>query len=163
MPFTPLHLGPGALFKGIGGDRFSFMVFGGSQVLMDIEPAYRMIGHDLIIHGPTHTLAGAAVIGSIATLSGKPISEFVLRRLAYTKAAMTWTAAATGAFAGTFSHIFFDAIMHADMMPWAPLSGSNKLLGLISINALHISCVALGAIGAVLFFANNRGNQAGNR
>lgn len=42
MPFTPFHLGPGALFKGAGDTRFSFMVFGGSQVLMDIEPLIRI-------------------------------------------------------------------------------------------------------------------------
>jgi membrane-bound metal-dependent hydrolase YbcI (DUF457 family) len=156
MPFTPLHLGPGAIFKGIGGDRFSFMVFGGSQVLMDIEPAYRMIVQDSIIHGPTHTLAGAAIIGSIATLSGKPISEFVLRYIRYPKPTMSWLTAATGAFIGTFSHVFFDAIMHADMMPWAPLSDSNELLGLVSIDSLHMMLVILGVIGAVLFFAGSR-------
>lgn len=155
MPFTPFHLGPGALFKGVGGDRFSFMVFGGSQVLMDIEPGYRMIVQDSIIHGPSHTLAGAAVIGLIATLSGKPISEFVLRLLRYARPTMSWSAAATGALAGTFSHIFFDAIMHSDMMPWAPLSDSNRILGLISVGSLHIMCVFLGVIGAVLFFSNH--------
>jgi len=160
MPFTPLHLGPGALFKGLGGDKFSFMVFGGSQVLMDLEPAYRMIVEDSIIHGPSHTLAGAAVIGAIAILSGKPISEFVLRRIAYPRPTMTWLAAATGAFAGTFSHIFFDAIMHADMMPWMPISNSNGLLGLVSTGTLHIMCLVFGAIGAGLFFARRSSNQA---
>jgi hypothetical protein len=83
MPFTPVHLGPGALFKGIGGEKFSFMVFAGSQVLMDLEPGYRMIAQDSIIHGPTHTIAGAAAIGFLATLSGKPISEYVLRCCRY--------------------------------------------------------------------------------
>lgn len=46
MPFTPIHLGPGAACKAIGGRHFSFMVFGGAQVLMDIgkrstNPAYQ--------------------------------------------------------------------------------------------------------------------------
>lgn len=159
MPFTPLHLGPGALFKGIGGDKFSFMVFGGSQVLMDIEPGYRMIVQDSIIHGPTHTLAGAAIIGLIATLSGKPISEFALRQIRYPKPTMSWPAAVAGAFVGTFSHVFFDAIMHTDMMPWAPLSESNELLGLVSIGSLHIICVILGVIGGVLFLYRNRHNR----
>ena len=158
MPFTPLHLGPGAFFKGIGGDRFSFMVFGGSQVLMDLEPGYRMIVEDSIIHGPSHTLAGAAIIGVIATLSGKPISEFALRQVKFPRPKVTWFAATAGAFAGTFSHILFDAIMHADMLPWAPLADSNGLLGLISIGALHIMCVVLGAIGALLILANRMGN-----
>lgn len=152
MPFTPIHLGPGALFKGLGGDRFSFMVFGGSQVLMDLEPGYRMIVEDSIIHGPSHTLGGATIIGAVAIVSGKPISEFVLRQIKYQQPTMTWLAATTGAFVGTLSHVIFDAIMHADMMPWTPLSQANGLLGLISIEALHITCVALGAIGAGLFF-----------
>lgn len=153
MPFTPLHLGPGALFKGLAGDKFSFMVFGGSQVLMDLEPGYRMIVEDSIIHGPSHTLAGAAIIGAIATLSGKPISEFILRRISYHRSTMTWAAAAAGAFAGTFSHVFFDAIMHADMMPWTPISNSNGFLGLVSTSTLHMICLVLGAIGAGLFYA----------
>jgi hypothetical protein len=37
MPFTSFHLGPGAVFKAVGGRHFSFMIFGGSQVLMDVE------------------------------------------------------------------------------------------------------------------------------
>jgi hypothetical protein len=156
MPFTPIHLGPGAFFKGIGGDRFSFMVFGGSQVLMDIEPAYRMIVSDPVIHGPSHTLVGASVIGLIATAIGKPISQLVLRQFHFQDANITWTAAANGAFAGTFSHILFDAVMHSDMMPWMPLSKSNELLGLVSINTLHITCALLGILGAMLFYANSR-------
>ena len=158
MPFTPIHLGPGAFFKGLCRDRFSFMVFGGSQVLMDIEPAYRMLTLNPVVHGPSHTLAGAALIGLIAMGSGKPIGELVLRQLRYRNAAISWTAAAAGAFAGTFSHILFDAVMHADMMPWIPLSESNELLGIASINTLHITCAVLGSIGAVLFFVTTRNN-----
>jgi len=158
MPFTPIHLGPGAFFKGIGGDKFSFMVFGGSQVLMDIEPAYRMIVQDPIVHGTSHTLAGATLIGLVAMSSGKPISELALRLIRYPKTAISWTAAAAGAFAGTFSHILFDAVMHADMLPWAPFSKSNQLLGLVSIDALHITCALLGVIGAALFVVATRNN-----
>ena len=156
MPFTPFHLGPGAFLKGIGGDRFSFMVFGGSQVLIDIEPGYRMISGDSVLHGPSHTIAGALVIGAIATVTGKPISEFVLKLLQYPWPKISWAAAAFGAFSGTFSHLFFDAIMHSDMSPWAPLSDSNGLLGVISLSTLHILCVVLGLIGALLFLIHYR-------
>lgn len=156
MPFTPLHLGPGALLKGIAGDRFSFTVFGGSQVLMDIEPGYRMLVQDPIVHGPTHTLAGAAAIGFIAMISGKPIGEFALRLIRYPGASIRWAAAASGAFAGTFSHVVLDAIMHSDMTPWAPLANSNRLLGIMSIDSLHIMCLLLGVAGTMLFLAGTR-------
>ncbi len=156
MPFTPFHLGPGAFLKGIGGARFSFMVFGGSQVLIDLEPAYRMLVGDPILHGLSHTLPGALAIGFVATLIGKPISEFVLRRIAYPRPKMTWLASANGAFCGTFSHLFFDAIMHADMLPWAPISESNDLLFSLSMSELHLLCIVLGIVGALLYFLARR-------
>ncbi len=159
MPFTPLHLGPGAAFKGIGGDRFSFMVFGGSQVLMDIEPGARMILGTPILHGPSHTILGAFLIGAVATLIGKPISEFALRILSITSNSIAWSASAAGAFIGTFSHVFLDAIMHADMLPWAPFSESNQLLGLISLTAIHNLCFVLGILGGLIVILRSRASR----
>ncbi len=78
MPFTPFHLGPGAAFKAVGGKHFSFMVFGGAQVLMDIEPLVAIVQGWPILHGVTHTILGALVIGLVAGAIGRPISEFVL-------------------------------------------------------------------------------------
>ena len=49
MPFTPFHLGPGAVFKAIGGRHFSFMVFGGAQVLMDIEPLVGILRGSVVL------------------------------------------------------------------------------------------------------------------
>jgi hypothetical protein len=38
MPFTPFHMGPGLLMKvGLQGS-FSLMVFGWTQVLIDLQP-----------------------------------------------------------------------------------------------------------------------------
>ena len=65
MPFTPIHLGPGAACKAIGDRHFSFMVFGGAQVLMDIEPLLGIIQGWDVLHGYSHTLAGALVIGFV--------------------------------------------------------------------------------------------------
>jgi len=160
MPFTPFHLGPGAVFKSIGGDHFSLLVFGGSQVLIDLEPAYRMYVGDPILHGVTHTILGALAIGVAATLIGKPISECFLRFLSVTNARMSWTAAISGAFLGTFSHVILDAIMHADMMPWAPITTGNKLLFRLSVSQLHLLCIALGITGMVLIFISQRRKQS---
>ena len=148
MPFTPFHLGPGALFKAIGGTRFSFMVFGGTQVLMDLEPAYRIWQNASVLHGPTHTLAGALVIGTLGTLSGKPVSEFVLRRSGIPHRPITWLASAMGGYVGAFSHVLFDALMHSDMRPFWPLSDANPLLDAIPLSALHWACAACGFVGA---------------
>ena len=160
MPFTPIHLGPGAAFKAIGGKHFSFMVFGGSQVLMDIEPLIGIIQGKDVLHGYSHTLLGALLIGLLAAIIGKPISEYVLKFMKVPFYPFTWVASFTGALIGTFSHIGFDAVMHSDMNPWWPLTQGNSWLGWISIDALHVVCLTLGLIGglivAVRFYLNGR-------
>ena len=79
MPFTPLHLGVGACCKAVGQQRFSFMIFAGTQILMDLEPLFGMIYGWQYLHIITHNLLGASLIGCLAFLIGKPISEWVLR------------------------------------------------------------------------------------
>lgn len=158
MPFTPFHLGPGALFKAIGGRNFSFMVFGGSQVMMDIEPLIGLIQGKAILHGYTHTVAGATLIGLAAGLMGRPISAFVLRLLAIPHYRLTWTASFAGALTGTFSHIVLDALMHSDINPWWPIAQGNGLLASIPIGTLHLVCVGSAVLGAVIVACKARSN-----
>lgn len=141
MPFTPFHLGAGAALKAVAGDRFSFMVFGGTQVLMDLEPGFMMLTGSAPLHGPTHTLGGAMVIGVTAALIGRPISELAFRIVGRKDVRISWAAAWSAAILGSFTHIGLDAIMHADMSPWLPFAEGNSLLGLISMSAL------LGGLG----------------
>jgi hypothetical protein len=157
MPFTPFHLGPGALFKAIGGRRFSFMIFGGSQVLMDIEPLVRMIRGDSVVHGPSHTLLGALVIGVVSGIAGRPITKMALRLGRVDASMLTWNVAFLSAFIGTYSHIALDAVMHPDMNPLWPISAGNRMLGLISVGWLHVLCVssALAAF-VIMLIRDNR-------
>ena len=156
MPFTPIHLGPGALFKAIGGRHFSFMVFGGSQVMMDIEPLVGIIQGKAILHGYTHTLAGALLIGVAAGLIGRPISAWVLRGLRIPHFPLTWTASFAGALVGTFSHVLLDAVMHSDMNPWRPIAEGNGLLAVLPVGILHMLCLGLGIVGAAILVFRSR-------
>lgn len=149
MPFTPFHLGPGAAFKAVGGRHFSFMVFGGSQVLMDIEPLVGILAHRPVLHGPSHTLPGALVIGTLAGIIGRPVSAAVLRWLAVPHHPFTWAASFVGAYAGTCSHVLLDAAMHADMSPWWPVARGNPLLGQVDLGTLHVACMIAGCLGAL--------------
>lgn len=150
MPFTPFHLGPGAVFKALGGRHFSFMIFGGAQVLMDIEPLVGILTHRPVLHGVTHALLGALVIGTLAGVLGKPISASVLRWLSIPHYPFTWTASFAGAYVGTFSHVLLDALMHADMSPWWPLADGNPLLGQVALGHLHMACTFAGLLGAAV-------------
>lgn len=150
MPFTPFHLGPGAVFKAAGGRHFSFMVFGGSQVLMDIEPLVGMLRGSSILHGYSHTIAGALAIGTVAGAIGKPVGKWVLELLRIPHYPFSWFASFLAAYVGTFSHILLDGIMHTDMRPWWPFTEDNGLPGIIPTGQLHLFCTILGVIGVVI-------------
>ena len=62
---------------------------------------------------------------------------------------LTWPVSFLSAFIGTYSHILFDAVMHADMNPLWPLASGNAMLEFMSIGWLHILCVASGRVGIV--------------
>lgn len=147
MPFTPFHLGPGAAFKAVGAPHFSFLVFGGSQVLMDIEPLIRLLSGEPVVHGISHSFVGAIAIGAISAVTGRPISNLVLSLSRVRHRPITWRAAWIAAFAGTVSHVLLDAVMHPDMAPLWPFAAANPFLGLMSMPALHAMCVALGIVG----------------
>jgi hypothetical protein len=153
MPFTPFHLGPGAAFKAVGGRHFSFMIFGGSQVLMDLEPLVRMVRSDAAVHGLSHTVLGAFGIGVVSAALGKPISEFVLRLFGARHASISWTVALASAFIGTYSHIALDAVMHGDMAPLWPLSDANPLLRAIRVRDLYLLCLISGIAGGAVIAA----------
>ena len=80
MPFTPFHMGPGLLIKSVLLRHFSLMLFGFSQVAMDIETLIHILRGDSILHGFTHTYLGATAIGFISFLIGRPICQWFLNR-----------------------------------------------------------------------------------
>ena len=150
MPFTPFHLGPGAVFKAIGGRHFSFMIFGGSQVLIDLEPLVHMVRGDPVLHGPAHTFVGALGVALVAAVVGRPVSEFVLQRLGARDASIGWTVAGASALLGTWSHVVLDGFIHRDMHPLWPLSAANPLLGLVYVETLYQACLICGVVGSAL-------------
>ncbi len=78
MPFTPFHMGAALLLKPVARERFSVLVFGVSQVLIDIEPLARIIRGDTILHGFTHTLCGALAIGAAAAVIARvPVNAWL--------------------------------------------------------------------------------------
>ena len=152
MPFTPLHLGLGASCKAIAHKKFSFMIFAGTQVLMDLEPLFGMILGWNTLHLYTHHLLGALLIGCIAIVIGKPISEFTLRVIfKESNWQISWKNAMLSAFIGSFSHLFLDALMHTDMYPFFPLSQTQILATLVPYSFIFYGCLVGLAIGGIGF------------
>jgi len=130
------------------------MVFGWTQVIMDIQPLVVLISGEGHLHGFTHTFAGATLLAVASALSGKYAAEFGLRFIGETGyLPIGWVVAFLSAFIGAYSHVLLDAVMHADLQPCAPFSASNAFLGILSIEALHDFCLYSGLVGAGLYYA----------
>jgi len=155
MPFTPVHMGPGILIKSLLQGSFSLMVFGWSQIVMDLQPLYVLIQGHGHLHGFSHTYIGAVLLGVVAALSGKYLSEFglwLLRIKDNGRIRISWRVVFLTAFIGTFSHVAIDSVMHSDMEPLYPLTAQNHLLGATSAIMLHKICLYTGVVGGVLYY-----------
>ena len=175
MPVTAFHLGPGIAAKAVLGRHVSLMVFAFSQVAMDVEPVAHVLRGDAVLHGFAHTYVGAALVAALSIVAGRPVCQWLLQRwppdpdstfLSWLvgPTRIPWRAAIVGAVLGTYSHIFLDSIMHADMQPLAPFVETNTMLGAISTGSLHLVCLASGGLGVValaLVFIFRRGTRTG--
>ena len=138
MPITPFHFGPAALVKGVISRYFSFLAFGLTQGLIDLEPLYYMATDAWPIHRFFHTYLGATVAAILVLLLGKRVCAVLVRlwnwRLSEEQKQwlainpdISLLALATGAFFGAYSHVFLDSIMHSDMQPFAPFTEVNHI------------------------------------
>lgn len=102
MPFTPLHIGPGLLVREFLGDKlFGIWAFTLTQVLFDIEPGVRMY-FDLQgnLHETTHNPTFGVIyftVGSIALWYKERVGAVI------------------GAAFGCVTHLWLDALYHADV------------------------------------------------
>lgn len=160
MPFTPIHMGPGIAVKAVIQRRFSLMVFGWSQIVIDIQPLYAIITNKGELHGFSHSYIGATLIGLFCALSGKYLGELCLRIIREPMhLPITWPVSFFSAYVGTYSHVALDSIMHSDVRPLAPFSHASALYGIISIEALHVWCLAVGLLGGLIYFAVKRNKR----
>lgn len=161
MPVTPLHLGPGVLFKAFAGSHLSLTMFSFTQVTMDLEVLLRFAVGSARLHGFTNSVLGATVVLLISVPVGRPLCEWFLRwwnrQLSEVQARwlgvpedVPWRAAWAGGVLGVYSHVLLDAIMHADARPWMPFSQSNPFVDIIAIDQLNLLCLIAVFIGALL-------------
>ncbi len=135
---------------------FSLMVFGWTQIVMDIQPLLVLISGEGHLHGFTHTYVGAVLIALFSALTGKHLSELGLRILGIARdkpISILWWVAFVSAFIGSFSHVLLDSIMHADVEPFYPATLTNSMHGWLSVDALHKFCLYSGLTGTAIYYA----------
>ena len=132
----------------------SFLAFCAANVLVDVEPLYYMLTDQYPIHRFFHTYVGATLAGLIFILLFALVRRFAMPLLRLLRLEdLGVRAVAIGAFAGTYTHVLFDSLMHADMRPFAPFSDANPLLTMVPLRALHGFCLLAAAAGAAIIFA----------
>ena len=134
MPFTPIHMGPGIFIKALLQGSFSLMVFGWTQIVMDIQPLIVLITGEGHLHGFSHTYIGASILAIVSALSGKYLSQLGLVILGISKTKpikIIWWVAFFSAFIGSYSHVYLDSIMHTDVEPFYPFSLDNQFIGMV--------------------------------
>lgn len=175
MPFTPFHMGPGLLIKSLLGGAFSLMIFGWSQILMDIQPLLVMITGEGHLHGFSHTFIGSTGIAVIAVVTGVPLANWFIfsktfgfkqkdKKLLGLETNIGWMVATFSGLIGSYSHVALDAIMHSDVQPYYPVSLENSYLNFVSIETLHSLCIYSGVAGLCIFvlarYLNIKHNKA---
>lgn len=148
-------MGPGILLKALLQGSFSLMVFGWSQIVMDLQPLIAMLTGMGKLHGFTHTYLGSTLIAIFSAVTGKYLAQWGLAMISNrTPGSLTirWPVAFFTAFIGAYSHVVLDSLMHADMEPFFPYSSSNGLLALVSVSTLHQLCIYSGLIGGITYF-----------
>jgi len=159
MPFTPFHFGPGLAIKGLIPNQFSLTTFALANVVMDIEPAYRMWRIQTPLHGFSHTLTGALVIAAGTALLGRYAINHAWRYYQRLTSegdvtfSITPLQAWLSALLATGSHLLLDAVMHEDIHPFAPLTDANPLLMTEWMLQLHLACILAAMFGMLLILA----------
>ena len=157
MPVTPFHFGPGLFIKSVLSKRFSFRVFIMANVVTDVEPLYFMLTRQYPLHRFTHTYLGATLVAIGCIIVGRPICSrlteiwnglFEGLKIANDK--IETPALILGAFAGTYSHVLLDSLMHRDLRPFYPWNSSNGLLHALSYEQIHLFCVLAGLGGLLI-------------
>ena len=131
------------------------MIYGWTQVVMDLQPLIVLLTGEGHLHGFTHTYLGATLIAVFSALSGKYLSEAALQIAELrspSNVEIRWFVALISAFIGSFSHVLLDSLMHGDLRPFYPISQHNPFLGVVSVEFLHKLCVYSGLSGAALYF-----------
>ncbi len=156
MPFTPFHMGIGIFIKAILQGSFSLMVFGWTQIVMDIQPLVVLLSGEGHLHGFSHTYIGATLLAIVSAFTGKYLSELGLLIIGISKKAnpikITWLVVFISAFIGTFSHVLLDSFMHSDVQPFYPVSLENSFVGILSYDQIHKVCLYSGLIGAGIYY-----------
>jgi membrane-bound metal-dependent hydrolase YbcI (DUF457 family) len=143
MPFTPYHLSLGLLAKSLKPSKISLIMFGFSQIVIDLQQLYRHITHpnEFAYHGITHTILGATLI-AMNCLLFKSVFERVF------KLTISLMSAIYGVLLGVYTHLILDGFVHREVSQqlfW-PLRIDSQFYGYLTYDKLNLLCMIVGIV-----------------
>jgi membrane-bound metal-dependent hydrolase YbcI (DUF457 family) len=145
MPYPYLHMFFGLGAKAIKPSRFSYAMFGATQIAIDLQPLFNRIYPGLLErHTPSHSILGASLIMFLCLVFRIPLGKLL-------NITIDRTAAFYGAAIGVYSHIILDAIIHKDVSAnlfW-PIRINSPLYGFFGNTTMILFCSTLGLIGSI--------------
>ena len=157
-------MGPGMVVKAATPRHFSIIVFGLTQIAIDIEVLRYLMRGDYPLHRFWHTYLGATIVAITVGIIGKPISQWLKHSWNFltckisimdlsVDAPTSWAVSFSSAFIGAYSHILLDSLYHTDIMPLLPFLHINHLRGYVRPYTVDLLCIAAGIIGLIWFCA----------
>jgi membrane-bound metal-dependent hydrolase YbcI (DUF457 family) len=150
--------------KAVAQERFSLIIFGWAQILMDLQPLVVFLTHEGQTHGVTHTFVGGAVLGAVAAVSGKPMGERLLnlfRKKDKPRVHISWKTAWWSGMVGGLSHVLLDGLIYPDMSPFWPFVRGTRM-DVFTSRGMTAFCIFSGLAGLLVYFVW-RGVEALNR
>ena len=154
-------MGPGMAVKAIAQDKFSLIIFGWAQILVDLQPLVVVLTHEGQIHGVTHTFVGGAVLGAAAAASGKPMADALLnlfRKKEKPRIRISWKIACWSGLVGGLSHVLLDGLIYPDMSPFWPFVQGTRM-DIFTSRGMTAFCIFSGLAGLLVYFVS-RGVEA---
>lgn len=147
-------MGPAIAVKAVIPNKFSLLIFGWSQILIDMEPLIFHLTGQGGHHGLTHNFLGATFLAIFSAITGRYLLNIGAQLPGIKKilAAVNWRIAMLSAFIGDYSHVLFDALVHEDVTPFAPFDLRNPLSGFVSLEAMNLFCIFCALAGSLVYF-----------
>jgi membrane-bound metal-dependent hydrolase YbcI (DUF457 family) len=156
MPFTPYHFGPALLLGVLLLPLIDFSTVIIASVVLDLEPlTILLLGLPLPLHGFFHTYLGATIIAGILSISLWPFRSYLnmFTSLFGIHQESNLRTILLASIVGTYTHVFLDSFLYAEMNPLYPLMG-NPFLNLVSSQSIYDVCVFTGFLGLAAYLVH---------
>jgi len=158
MPFTPLHLGPAAVFGYLLRRKIHWPTFVAANVLVDVEPLLVFTGvlgvEGYPLHGYLHTFLASLVAGSALGYAVFRLDRFLrgfFERLYLVEGDMGLRGYILAGVLGWSLHVLLDSPLYTDIRPLYPLQFSPLLLPLNLVGLYLSSVYTLLLAGLMLY------------